>query len=83
VPGFVRAFDTIDLNFALASARSPSYTFRYVHQPTEGRARLLLYLLHPLVFWCGEAESLAVTFSPKEWQPTAGRPGRWVFHLWA
>ena len=66
-PGFVCAFDKMNLIFALANDGSPGYAFCYVHKPTEGRASLLLYLLHPPVFWCGEAETLASTFSPNEW----------------
>jgi hypothetical protein len=66
----------------LTGISSVSYASHYVQEPTEGRANLLLYLLRTRVFWCGEAEPLAITFSPNDLQPTAGRPGWWVFHFW-
>ena len=77
----MRLRDTTDSNFALAGLGSRSYAFQYDHSLAEGHAHLSLYLLRICVFWCGEAEPLAITFSPNDWQPTAGRPGRWVFHF--
>lgn len=57
----------------------PAKLSNYVHQPTASHANLLLYLLRMRVFRCGEAEPLAVAFSPEELPPTAGTPGRWAF----
>jgi hypothetical protein len=72
----------MDSNFAFANTTYRSYPSCHVHEPPQRHAELSLQLLRVHVFWCAEAEPLAIAFSLNELQPTAGTPGRWVFCLW-
>ena len=81
-PNWIGTIDVMDSNFAFANTTYRSYPSCHVHEPPQRHAELSLQLLRVHVFWCAEAEPLAIAFSLNELQPTAGTPGRWVFCLW-
>jgi hypothetical protein len=65
--------DVLDSNFAFANIAYPSYASYYVHEFPQGHAELSLPLLRLRVFWCGEAEPLAIALASTNCSPPPER----------